>query len=534
MRFSTRPITFCLLLLLGYAAWAAAPANYYSAVDVSSAANARATIHATIDDHQRYPYTSGSTDTWDILEEAQEDPNNAANIIDVYKNASYVKLGGGVGVYNREHTWPKSYGFPDDTSDNYPYTDCHHLMLCDDGYNTSRSNKPYDFAGASDTEKPTDSNNGEGGGSGTYPGNSNWTFGSFTDGGWEAWIGKRGDVARAMFYMAIRYEGGTHGGTGYAEPNLELTNNRTLIENSNTGSNTTGTAYMGLLDVLIQWHIQDPPTTQELIRNDVVYSYQNNRNPFVDHPEWVSKIWDCTPYLGVDATAPARPIGLGATPSGDDVYLDWDDNAGDGAVGYLVYRGQVSGGPHTLVTGSVLPESHFTDLNLPAGTFYYVVTAVDMSANESAASDEVDSTGADTSAPAKPTGLNASASETSVSLDWADNGEPDLAAYNVYRSTTQGKAFALIAASVGSSAYVDTAVSAGATYYYGVTAVDSSGNESDFSGQAAATVPKNDPPASPGCATTAKSAGGPVPAEMFIAPVVLLLAGLFRRSRTRA
>ena len=163
----------------------AIPAGYYDSVDTSNPTVFRATLHAVIDDHLRYPYTSSSTDTWDILEMASEDPSNTNNILDVYKNASYAKQGGGNTFYNREHTWPKSYGFPDDGSSNYPYTDCHQLFLCDDSYNTSRSNKPFRDCDSGCLEKPTDANNGVGGGTGSYPGNSNWTSGSLTDGTWK-------------------------------------------------------------------------------------------------------------------------------------------------------------------------------------------------------------------------------------------------------------------------------------------------------------------------------------------------------------
>ena len=176
-----------------------------------------ATLHAVIDDHLRFPYNSAGTDTWVILELADEDPNNANNILDVYKNASYVKVGGGTGDYNREHTWPSSYGYPNDNSSNMPYTDCHMLFLCDDGYNSSRSNKPYRDCDAGCNERVTVVNDGMGGGSGVYPGNSNWTSGSFTQGTWETWVGRRGDVARALLYMDVRYEGGTHGVTGVSE-----------------------------------------------------------------------------------------------------------------------------------------------------------------------------------------------------------------------------------------------------------------------------------------------------------------------------
>ncbi len=132
-------------------------------------------------------------------------------------------------------------------------------------------------------EWSTDENNGQGGGSGEYPGNSNWRTGSGPNGTWETWIGRRGDVARALFYMDVRYEGGTHGDTGFAEPDLILTDDEDLIVVTDGPI-----AYMGILSVLLQWHVEDPVDDLERDRNDVVFSFQENRNPFIDHPEWVA------------------------------------------------------------------------------------------------------------------------------------------------------------------------------------------------------------------------------------------------------
>jgi hypothetical protein len=89
--------------------------------------------------------------------------------------------------------------------------------------------------------------------------------------------------------MDVRYEGGTNA-FGAPEPDLVITNNPALIQT--TGTNTTGTAYLGLLCVLVEWHRADPPDEQERMRNALVQTFQNNRNPFVDHPEWADTLFN--------------------------------------------------------------------------------------------------------------------------------------------------------------------------------------------------------------------------------------------------
>lgn len=252
-----------VILLLPVPAHAAPPEGYYDSVDLGSQAACRATLHAIIDHHTVYPYTSSSTDTWDILESADEDPLNSAHILDVYKNRTYVKYGGGNNYYNREHTWPKSYGFP--STSWVPYTDCHMLFLCDSSYNSSRGNKPYDDCLSGCTSRPVDTYNGMSGAN-LYDSDS-----------WQTWDGRKGDVARAVFYMDVRYEGDASN-----EPDLVLTDNQALIQTT-----TGGTAYMGLIAALLEWNRDDPVDAMEMRRNDIVFSYQGNRNPFVDHPEWV-------------------------------------------------------------------------------------------------------------------------------------------------------------------------------------------------------------------------------------------------------
>ncbi|MFT5154181.1 MAG: endonuclease I, partial [Planctomycetota bacterium] len=309
--------------------------------------------------------TSGATDTWNVLELAQQDPNNAANIVDIYLNACYPKQGGGNSLYNREHIWPSSYGFPDDNSSNYPYTDCHMLRLCNDSYNSSRSNKPYRYCSSNCSEKTTLSHNGMGGGSGTYPGNSNWTSGSFTNGTWEVWIERRGDIARSMLYADLRYEGGNHSVTNISEPDLILTDNQTLIQASNTGNNLP-IAYMGMLSDLLQWHADDPVDDWERDRNDTVYAFQGNRNPFVDHPEWVDCIYNGV--CGSPGSVDAYCFGNATCPcSNIDPFAGCQNSTGVGA-NLINSLGDASIGTDNLVITAIsLPQQQFGLIYMGAG-----------------------------------------------------------------------------------------------------------------------------------------------------------------------
>ena len=277
----------CWVALVGQAAAGAPPAGYYNSVDATSAETLRRTLHEIIDDHTRVRYTSDTqTDTWDVLKRADEDPGDGNRVLDVYRNASYVKAEGGNANYNREHSWPKSHGFPDDGPGNYPFTDCHHLFLSDSGYNSSRSNKPYGLCAAECSEKPTEANGGQGGGAGgAHPGTSNWT----RTGTWETWAGRRGDVARALFYMDVRYAGGTHGVTGHAEPDLVLTDDLALVQ---AGGDNRPLAHMGRLSTLIEWHKADPVDDREGRHNEAVFEVQGNRNPFVDNPAWAACVFE--------------------------------------------------------------------------------------------------------------------------------------------------------------------------------------------------------------------------------------------------
>lgn len=375
-----------LLALLALAGPAAADApafgnDYWASVDASDRVALRDSVHELLrTTHNRVSFPSGAN--WPILEAADQNPSAPGEILDIYANDS-IPIGT-PRMYDREHVWPRSLGFPDggDWTLN-PLSDLHNLYLCDPFYNSSRSNYHFDFIPDSTDEFPTQFNNGAGGGSGVYPGNSNWRDNAGRR--WEVWVDRRGDAARCILYMAVRYQGGT-GPDGSLEPDLRLTNNPSLIQ---TGA--APVAYMGLSSVVLAWHAEDPPDQKERDRHDIVAAAQQNRNPFIDYPEWARCIFldDC------GGVAPIHPQGLFAVAEDGTVILQWDARVESDLAGYHVYRSS-EGGPFDPLTATLVTGTLFADpdplIGIPAT---YAVTAVDLDGNESLLSQPASATAGD-------------------------------------------------------------------------------------------------------------------------------------------
>src|ERR1700722_19967054 len=186
------------------------------------------------------------------------------------------------------------------------------------------------------------------------------------------------------------------------------------------------------------------------------------------------------------SVAPAAPTNLTATPGNAVVTLTWTASAG--ATGYNVKRATTSGGPYTQLAA---PSSNgYTDSSVTNGrTYYYVVSAIN-STGESANSAQVSATPrAPSVSPPAPTNLTATAGDTQVSLTWSASS--GATSYNVKRSGTSGGPYTQIAAPTSTS-YTDTALTNGTTYYYVVSAINSTG-ESANSAQVVA-VPNPPPP----------------------------------------
>ncbi|HZX05851.1 endonuclease [Kribbella sp.] len=227
------------------------PGDYYAAAAGKSGAALKAALHTIISQQTKLTYDQ----VWDALKVTDQDPNNSNNVIEVYSGRSIAKTseGGGVDDWNREHVWAKSHG--DFGTATGPGTDIHHLRPEDVSVNSARGNLDFDNGGTAVAQ----------------------CTGCTADAdSFAPRPAVRGDVARMIFYMAVRYEGDD----GFA--NLEL--------NDKVGNGTA--PYIGKLSVLKAWAAADPPDAFEKNRNEVIYTqFQHNRNPFIDHPEWISSIW---------------------------------------------------------------------------------------------------------------------------------------------------------------------------------------------------------------------------------------------------
>ncbi|GHA47046.1 ribonuclease [Streptomyces tauricus] len=225
--------------------------TYYANAIGKTGTALKGSLHTIISSQTKISYSA----VWEALKVTDQDPNNSSNVVLLYSGISRSKTlnGGNTGNWNREHTWAQSHG--DFGTSAGPGTDLHHLRPEDVQVNSIRGNKDFDNGGSSFT------NSG----------------GSLTDSNsFEPRDAVKGDVARMILYMAVRYEGDDSWAD--LEPNDAVTN----------GS----VPYHGRLSVLKQWNDEDPPSTSETRRNELIYSnYQHNRNPFIDHPEWVEAIW---------------------------------------------------------------------------------------------------------------------------------------------------------------------------------------------------------------------------------------------------
>ena len=265
------------------------PEGYYNSVEGLKGVKLKAALNDIIDGHVQFPYTSTNIDVWDILKETDKDTIDPSKVILLYTGwtvdaAQEYNRGKG---WTREHVWAKSRGgFGTRLG---PGTDVHALRPCDVSVNSARSNRWF---GCGDYEYI----DGDGA-TGSYTSSSSWV--------WEPRDIVKGDVARMIFYMATRY---------YNEDGSWQTNDMV------NGAQLKPWA----LQMLYQWHRMDTVSQKEIDRNNDIYNIQNNRNPYVDHPEWVDSVWQ----IGVTSENIDENfnISIYPNPSNGEIYINFSNS----------------------------------------------------------------------------------------------------------------------------------------------------------------------------------------------------------------
>ena len=218
---------------------------------------------------------------------------------------------------NREHVWPKAEGF-DSSGAGGARGDPMHLMAGNGYANNIHSNYYYGYVKTSSSY--TDCGSKYSNQSGNLRGTSK-TLNTGTV--FEPQDCDKGDIARAIFYMVARYNylsGSDSDGIDTNNPNLALTQSISDWSSSGYTSSTSTQGKLGIMTDLLAWHHADPVDEYEIHRNNLLYTnFTNNRNPFIDFPEWADFIWGSVNYNGSTYISHSTtPTGY-ATPSSDTI-----------------------------------------------------------------------------------------------------------------------------------------------------------------------------------------------------------------------
>lgn len=347
--------------------------------------------------------------------------------------------------YNREHIIPQSVFNEASPMKN----DAHFVTPTDGKVNGQRSNYPHGTVASANWT----SLNGSKRGTSAVSGYSGIVFEPIDE--------FKGDIARMYFYFATRYENTV---SNYSYDMFDGSSNKVFT-----------TAF---LNMLLAWHAQDPVNAREIARNNAIYAQQNNRNPFIDHPEYAQAIWN--PNADTQAPTAASNITVTGTTA-NTISLSWTAATDNVAVtSYAIY---MNGILKTSVSGLTA-----TITGLSASTTYsFYVVAKDAAFNSSPASNTTNGTTnviiPDTQNPTAPTNLTISGSSSStVSLNWtASSDNIGVSSYEIYVN-------AVLKTSVSGVSAIVNGLTPATTYTFYVVAKDAAGNSSASSNTANGTT----------------------------------------------
>ncbi|MBR1881678.1 MAG: endonuclease [Muribaculaceae bacterium] len=240
---------------------AAVPTGYYSSLPGKSGQALKTAVHDIVAHHTVLSYG----DLWKYYPDTDARPENSRLVWDMYSNETYYfnsTYGHSTSGMNKEHSFPKSWWGGSTSVD--AYSDLHHLVPVDAASNTARSNWPFGEVATENwnngLSKRGTPKSGQGGGASNV---------------FEPADEYKGDFARIYFYMVSCYQ-------DYSWSSSYLW----MLSNTDWRSLSKWS-----MDLLMKWSREDPVSEKEIKRNDAVFRYQNNRNPFVDNPDLAEYIW---------------------------------------------------------------------------------------------------------------------------------------------------------------------------------------------------------------------------------------------------
>ncbi len=348
-------------------AHAQAPAGYYNSANGLSGAALKTELSSIISSGH---IDKGYSGLWTAYKttDIDKDYENDGTILDIYSEKpagsdpyNYTPGSDQCGTYstegncyNREHIVPQSLF----NQASPMVADIHFIRATDGKVNGMRSNYPFGKVGSTSFTSQNGSKLGTSASSG-YSGTVFEPIDEF-----------KGDVARMIFYFVTRYQS-------------KLS---TFSSGNMLGSSTFPGLQTWELNVLLAWHNQDPVSQAEIKRNNASYTFQGNRNPFIDNPNYVNLIWGSQQPSG-DTQAPTAATGLNVSgTTSSSISLAW--NASTDNVGVTAYNVYMNGSLQTTTSSTSTTISGLT----PSTTYSFYVVAKDAAGNSSSNSSTVSGT----------------------------------------------------------------------------------------------------------------------------------------------
>ena len=243
--------------------------------------------------------------------------------------------------YNREHTVPQSY-FASVTP---MYSDAHFVVPSDKHVNAQRGDLPYGKVNVSNWTSLNGSKRGSGLNSGYSTGFSGTVFEPIDE--------FKGDIARMLLYFVTRYESQLAGF-------YTATSSEVKVMFDGTSDHSFSPTF---LNILLTWNQQDPVSQREIDRNNAIYTRQNNRNPYIDHNEYVAQIWGLP--LAISLFNSLAGVSIYPNPATDVVHISTNISLDE--IDIITINGQVL----QQIKNPIIENNTYSISSLPKG-FYFV------------------------------------------------------------------------------------------------------------------------------------------------------------------